>query len=91
MAPAASASPRYASINAWLSMMPVEGECRAATQCSAGSMRIASAAGISTTSVTPFSCAFAFIDRSSSFSESEAATISLPQRLKGTPCSSQYA
>ena len=33
-------------------MIPVDGECSAATQCSAGSMRMASAAGISTTSVT---------------------------------------
>ena len=41
MAPAASASPSRASINAWLSMMPVEGDSTAATQRSAGSSRCA--------------------------------------------------
>ena len=38
MPPAFSRSPCRASISAWLSMMPVLGECSAAAQCSAGSM-----------------------------------------------------
>ena len=40
-APAASASPSRASINAWLSMMPVDGDSKAATQRTSGSSRCA--------------------------------------------------
>src|SRR2546429_3211357 len=42
-----------ASISAWLSMMPVLGECSAAAQCSAGSMARASAPSSQRRSWTP--------------------------------------
>ena len=38
IAPAASASPSSASMNAWLSMMPVDGDSSALVHCSAGSI-----------------------------------------------------
>jgi hypothetical protein len=78
-------------MSAWLSMMPVEGEYRAATQESSGSSASAWARVIQTTSLTPLARAFFCIPSSSPNWLSSAATISFPERRCGTPCATQYS
>jgi hypothetical protein len=89
--PWCSASPCRASMKAWLSTMPVEGECSAAVQCSAGSIASASSRESSRRSPTPFAAARARMPSSRPASSSVVATISLPQLLCGTPRSRQKA
>jgi hypothetical protein len=72
-------------------MMPVDGECNAATALSAGSIARAAAPSIRCTSLTPFACACACSASSAGSSLSSTATTSLPQRRWAMPRSAQYA
>ena len=78
-------------MSAWLSMIPVEGECSAPMQKSSGSRRATSSLAIQSMSVTPLACAFSRSAASSGSWFSFVATISLPQRRCGTPCDAQYS
>ena len=78
-------------MKAWLSMMPVEGESRAAVQDSAGSRASASSRVSRVRSGTPLAAARPWMDSSFPASSSFVATISLPQRACGTPRSRQYS
>ncbi len=88
-APAFSASPCSASMNPWLSTIPVTGESSAAVQASAGSIARASAAVSSRMPSTPFASARALIAARRPLSSSDVATISLPQLRCGTPRAAQ--
>lgn len=78
------------TIREWLSTIPVQGDSKALTHCSSGSICIASNPSIILRPSTPFS-----IPRSNRFvnfgiSVNVVATISLPICLCGTPWSEQY-
>ena len=78
-------------MKAWLSMMPVEGDNRAAVQDSAGSIASASSRESRARSGTPLAAARPWIASSLPASSSFVATISLPQRAWGRPRSRQYS
>ena len=88
-APCAAASPHSASMRAWLSTMPVEGERRARSALSSGSSARASSPVSQTRSATPFAFARVSSAARPATSLSLAATMSLPQRRCGTPYSQQ--
>jgi len=89
MPPQSSRSPRKASISAWLSMMPVEGESSAASAFNAGSSARASAPLSGWRSVTPQARAWASMAASLSVSAGLVATMSLPVRRCGMPRAAQ--
>jgi hypothetical protein len=91
IAPWASASPRNASMKAWLSMMLVEGESNARSATSAGSSARASLLVSQMRSVTPLASAYALSAASLSISPAFTAAKSFPHRLCGTPNSRQNA
>ena len=76
-------------MNEWLSMIPVSGECSAATQFRAGSMARAAAPSIMVKPSTPLIAPCLRIASTLATSVSSVATISLPHLRCGTPCEAQ--
>ena len=70
-------------------MIPVDGESRAAVQNTSGSSALTAAGSSHSRSVTPLAAALARICSRVAFWASVVATISLPQRRWGTPCSAR--
>ena len=67
----------------------VDGDQMAAAASTYGSRRRTKARSTTSRSVTPLACARAASVSSAPISPASAATISLPQRAQGTPCSTQ--
>ncbi len=81
--------PSSASMKPWLSMMPVEGESRAATHATSGSSARAALEPSGSRSVTPFLAAVSLMAASLGSWLSLVATRSLPQRACATLFSAQ--
>ena len=89
--PAARRSSAKARATARKSTIPVAGECRAATPAACGSTSRMPSASRRRRPGTPFALPRRSSSSSPASSASVEATISLPQRSKGMPRSSQYS